>query len=158
MADYEETVVLVLRDVIFRNMEIKFLSEFLIKKYGFGIEEDKIKEITKTKDVIFEEPGDFCSDLEQGKETQKYSTNKILAGTFSDVEIKIYLMGELAQREDIVEVNEKEKYKVYNSKYQLIKVASKSGYAISKFLEQLMLDLSIEIKKREWFFHRSKNA
>jgi len=158
LADYEETVVLVLRDVIFRNMEIKFLSEFLIKKYGFRIEEDKIKETTKTKDVIFEESQDFCSDLEQGKETQKYSTNKILAGTFSDVEIKIYIMGELAQREDIVEVNEKEKYKVYNSKYQLIKVASKSGYAISKFLEQLMLDLSIEIKNKEWFFHRSKNA
>ena len=58
-------------------------------------------------------------------------------------------MGELAQREDIVEVNEKEKYKVYNSKYQLIKVASKSGYAISNFLEQLMLDLSIEIKNKE---------
>jgi len=105
LADYEETVVLVLRDVIFRNMEIKFLSEFLIKKYGFRIEEDKIKETTKTKDVIFEESQDFCSDLEQGKETQKYSTNKILAGTFSDVEIKIYIMGELAQREDIVEVN-----------------------------------------------------
>jgi hypothetical protein len=158
LADYEETVVLVLRDVIFRNMEIKFLSEFLIKKYGFRIEEDKIKETTKTKDVIFEESKDFCSDLEQGKETQKYSTNKILAGTFSDVEIKIYLMGELAQREDIVEVSEKEKYKVYNSKYQLIKAASKSGYAISKFLEQLMMDLSIEIKNKEWFFHRSKNA
>jgi len=159
LADYEETVVLVLRDVIFRNMEIKFLSEFLIKKYGFRIEEEKIKETTKTKDVIIQKSEDFCSDSkEEGKETQKYSTNKILAGTFSDVEIKMYIMGELAQREDIVEVNEKEKYKVYNSKYQLIKAASKSGYAISKFLEQLMIDLSIEIKKKEWFFHRSKNA
>ena len=89
MADYEETVVLVLRDVIFRNMEIKFLSEFLIKKYGFRIEEEKIKETTKTKDVIIQKSEDFCSDSKEGKETQKYSTNKVLAGTFSDVEINL---------------------------------------------------------------------
>jgi len=159
LSDYYETVVLVLKDVIFRYTEAKFLSEIL-EKYGFIKEEDKIKETAKSKSApTQEEAGNASSNVVQKlEETRKYSTTKILSGNFSDAEIKIHILGELAQREDTIKINEGENYKVYNSKYQLIKIASKSGYAITQLIEQLSVDLGLEIKSKEWLFHRTNNA
>jgi len=158
--DCVETVVLVLKDVIFRHTETKFLSEFLTEKYGFSKEEDTIKEIGKSKILPpQEEAGNTSSNSEQAlEETIKYSTTIILSGNFSDTEIKIHILGELVQSEDIIEVNEGENYKVYNSNYQLIKIASKSGYAITQLIEHLSVDIGLEVKSKEWFFHRSNNV
>jgi hypothetical protein len=159
VSDCDETVVLVLKDVIFRHTEAKFLSEFLAEKYGFTKEEDKIRETTKTKIALTaEEDGNASPHLEQKEETIKWSTTKILSGNFSDAELKIYILGELTQNADIIEINETENYTVYNSKYQLIKIASKSGYAITQLIERLSVDLGLEIKDKEWFFHRSNNV
>jgi len=145
-----ETVFLVLKDVIFRHTEYKFLSDFLIEKYGFIPSEDKIKEIAKSKTAA-PQVGDTN---EKEFEETKYATTKIISGAFSDSEIKIFILGEVVQKEDIVEISETEKDKIYNSKYQLIKIASKSGYAITQFMESLNVDLGLEIKNKDWFFHR----
>ncbi len=150
MSDLCETVFLVLKDVIFRHTEYRFLSDFLIEKYGFIPFEDKIKEITKSK-ITAPQVGNIN---EKEFEETKYATTKIISGTFSDSEIKIYILGEVAQKEDIVDINEKENHKVYNSKYQLIKIASKSGYAITQLMESLNVDLGLEITNKDWFFHR----
>lgn len=160
MSDCCETVVLALKDVIFRHTESKFLSEFLTEKYGFIKEEDKIRETTKTKNrAIQDEAANSSKQPEQVPgDTVKYSTTKILSGNFSDAKIKIYILGELVQKEDIIDINETEKYTVYNSKYQLIKIASTSGYAITQLIERLIVDLGLEIKTKEWFFHRSNNV
>ena len=152
MSDCCETVVLVLKDIIFRHTESKFLSEFLTEKYGFELIEDKTKEIKKLKTTM----PTFGEDVVDLSET-KYSNTQILSGTFSDAVLNINILGEIAQKEDIVEISDKEKYKVYNSKYQLLKIGSKSGYAITQFIERLSVDLGLEIKTKEWFFHRSNN-
>ncbi len=153
MDDYCETVVLVLKDVVFRHTESKFLSEFLIEKYSFTVIEDKLKQIAKPSATPQVE------DAEDKKpDATKYATTKILAGNFSEAEIKIYILGEVAQKEDVIEISDKENYKVYNSKYQLIKIASKSGYAITQLIEQLIVDLGLEIKSKEWHFRRSNNV
>jgi hypothetical protein len=152
LPDYCETVVLVLKDIVFRHAESKFLSEFLIEKYGFTALEDKVKEIAKPSI-----PSQVEATEGEKLEATKYATTKILSGNFSDAEIEIYILGEVAQIEDIIEINDSEKYKVYNSKYQLIKIASKSGYAITQLIELLIVNLGIEIKSKEWHFHRSNN-
>lgn len=154
-----ETVVLVLKDVFFRHTEAHFLSDIIAEKYGFKKEEEKIKEIAKTKRIIVKDTGETSEDLEQKlEETTKYSTTKSLSGNFSDAAIKIHFLGELAQTEDIIEIDGVEKYRIYNSKYQLIKISSKSGYAITQLIERLKIDLGLEIETREWFFHRGDNA
>ena len=160
LADCDETVVLVLKDVIFRHTEAKFLSDFLIEKYGFRKEEDEIKETAKSKTALQQEKtGNVYPNSEQKlEETRKYSTTKILSGNFSDAKIIIHILGQLVQKEDTIEINEEENYKVYNNRYQLIKIASKSGYAINQFIEQLNVDVGLEIKSKDWFFHRSNNA
>ena len=148
-----ETVVLVLKDVIFRHTESKFLSDFLIEKYGFTESQDKIKEIAKSK-IVAAPIGDA---VEKEVEETKYSTTKILSGDFSDSQINIYILGEVVQKEDTIEIDDKENYTVYNSKYQLVKIASKSGYAITRLIESLSVDLGLEIKAKEWLFHRNNN-
>lgn len=158
MSDYDETIVLVLKDVVFRHTEAKFLSEILTEKYGFKTEEDKIKETGKSKGILVEEKNREAGNSEHRGETIKYSTTKILSGNFSDAEIIIQILGELAQAEDTIEINKDENYKVYNSKYQLIKIAGKSGYAITQLFEQLSIDLGLEVKTKEWFFHRTDDA
>jgi hypothetical protein len=160
LADCDETVVLVLKDVVFRYTAAKLLSDFLIEKYGFIQEENKIKETAKSKTALQQEKtGNIYPSSEQKlEETRKYSTTKILSGNFSDAKIIIHILGLLVQKEDAVEINGEENYKVYNSQYQLIKIASKSGYAINRFIEQLNVDVGLEIKSKDWFFHRSNNA
>jgi len=83
LSDSCETVVLALRDVLFRHAESKSLSEFILEKYGFRICEDKTKEISKPQKPQNEET------TEGGVEETKYSTTKTLSGHFSDSEIKI---------------------------------------------------------------------
>ncbi len=159
MSDCEETVVLVLKDVMFHHTETKFLDEFLTEKYGFTKIEDKIKEITKSKmDTTQKEPGNNILNNEVESKETKYSATKILSGSFADSEIKIHILGELTQREDTIEIDKENNYKVYNTKHQLIKIASRSGYAITKLIEQLNIDLGLEIKIKEWLFHRTTNA
>jgi hypothetical protein len=150
LADYCETVVLVLKDVVFRHTEFKFLSEFLTEKYGFTTIEDKVKELSKPNAT-----SQVDNAEDKNPEATKYATTKILSGNFSDAEIKIYILGEVAQKEDIIEISDKESYKVYNGKYQLIKIASKSGYAITQLIELLIVDLGLEITSKSWHFHRS---
>ena len=160
MSNCCEIVVLVLKDVIFRHTESKFLSDFLVEKYGFTKQEDKIRETIKTKNnASQDEASNSSTDLEQTLgDTIKYSTTNILAGSFSDAKIQVQILGELAQKEDVIDINETEKYTVYNSKYQLIKVASPSGYAITQLIERLSVDLGLEIKTKEWLFHRSNHV
>jgi hypothetical protein len=156
MSDSVETVVLVLKDVIFRHDEAKFLDEYLSEKYGFIIEEDKIRETQKIKNNLEKEKENISANAEQRfEETRKYSATKVLSGNYSDAEIKIQMLGEITQKEDLIKMSEQDNYTVYSSKHQLIKIASKSGYAITQFIEQLSVDLGLEIKAKEWFFHRS---
>jgi hypothetical protein len=160
LSNYDETVVLVLKDVIFRHTEAKFLSEFLTEKHAFRKEDDKIKETAKSKSVPTQEETENASlDSEyNSREIRKYSITKSLSGNFSGAEIKIHILGELSQTEDTIEIDNTENYKIYNSRYQMIKIASKSGYAINQLIEQLSIELGLEIKNKEWFFHRSNNS
>lgn len=155
MSDCIETVVLILKDVMFRHTQAKFLGEILMEKYGFIKEEDKIKETAKIKKPLKQEEASSNTDQ---KDTRRYSATQIFSGLFSESKIQIFILGELAQNEDTIDIDETQSYKVYNSKHQLIKIASKSGYAITQFIEQLSVDLGLEMKTKEWFFHRSDDV
>ncbi|MEM1587034.1 MAG: hypothetical protein QXX99_06345 [Candidatus Bathyarchaeia archaeon] len=160
-----ELVVLLLKGVVFRHTEYKLLEEYLIDKYGFRRIEEKeqivseIRQIVPAdyKKIVFHEEAKSPVVLEETEE--KVSTLKIYEGEYLDARISVYVMGDVVHREDIVtETGGEEQYPVYTSEYQLIKFVSDSGYALQQLIERLTIDLGLDVKSKEWVFHRGLNA
>ncbi|MEM3629606.1 MAG: hypothetical protein QXE06_09610 [Candidatus Bathyarchaeia archaeon] len=137
----------------------------MVKKYGFKKIEEKEHRISELKQlipvecrgIIFEE--EFKAPVVLEETEKKLSSLKIYEGTFLESKIGIYILGETTRREDVVvRADKKEQYTVFTVEYQMIKLVSESGYAIQQFIERLAIDLGIEIKSREWVFHRCREG
>ncbi|MEM3466688.1 MAG: hypothetical protein QW566_09485 [Candidatus Jordarchaeales archaeon] len=160
-----ELVVLLLKGVVFRHTEYKLLEEYLIEKYGFRRIEEKEQTVSEVRQIV---PADYKKIVfnEEAKspvvfeETEeKVSTLKIYEGEYLDAKIFVYVMGNIIQREDMVtEAGGEEQYPVYTSEYQLIKLVSDSGYALQQLIERLTVDLGLDVRSKEWVFHRSREA
>lgn len=159
-----ELVVLALRNIVFRHLEFRSLEEFLVEKYGFNKIEEKEHRISELKKLIPVEVGEIIFEESKAlvilEETEKkLSALKIYEGTYLESKIGVYILGDTILREDVVAgTNEKEQFIVYTAKYQMIKLISESGYAIQHFIERLTIDLGLEIKSKEWVFHRCKEG
>ncbi len=160
-----ELVVLVLRDIVFRHLEFRSLEDFLVEKCRFNKIEEKEHKIFELKqlipiecgEIIFEEKVEAPVVLEETE--KKLSSLKIYEGTYQESKIGIFILGDTTRREDVVAgADEEEQYTVYTVEYQMIKLISESGYAIQQFIERLTVDLGMEIKSKEWVFHRCKEG
>ena len=139
------------------------MEDALIEKYGFSKIEEKEQKISELKQlipeeckkkIIFEEESTAPVVLEEIE--RKLSTLKIYSGIFLESDIQVYILGETTQKEDIVAGEEQ--YTIYTAEYQLVKLVSKSGYAIQQLIERLTMDLGIEFKSKEWIFHRCEEG
>lgn len=160
-----ELVVLLLKGVMFRHMEYKSLEEYLAEKYGFKRIEEKEHVVSEDRQIV---PVHYEKIVFQGgdkgpivlEETEeKLSTLKVYEGEYMDAKISLYIMGDVIQREDVVtEAGGGEQYSIYTSEYQLIKLVSESGYALQQLIDRLVVDLGLDVKSKEWIFHRSREA
>ena len=150
-----EIVVLVLKDVVYRHSEFQSLEEFLVEKYGFSKIEEKEYKISELKKVIPIERAGAPVVLEEIE--KKLSSLKIYEGNYLEAKIKVCILGDVIQKEDII-VGEEEKYPVYTAEYQMIKLISESGYAMQHLIERLTVDLGLKIKSKEWVFHRCREG
>lgn len=152
-----EIVVLVLKDVVYRHSEFRSLEEFLVEKYGFSKIEEKEHKIFELKKLIPVEEAGTPAILEEIE--KKLSSLKIYEGNYLDATIKVCILGDIIQKEDmIVGAGEEEKYPVYTTEYQMIKLISESGYAMQHLIERLTVDLGLKIKSKEWVFHRCREG
>lgn len=160
-----ELVVLLLKGVVFRHTDYRSLEEYLAEKYGFRKVEEKEQVLSEIRQVVlanhekivFQEEAKSPVVLEETEE--KISTLKVYEGEYLDAKVSIYVMGDVTQREDIViEVCGERQYPIYTSEYQLIKIASESGYALQKLIERLTIDLGLDIRSKDWVFHRSREG
>lgn len=161
-----ETAVLLLKDVMFRHSEFRSLEEFLVEKYGFSKVEDResaLSEMQETipiesRKIILKEEEKALVIAEEIEE--KMSSLKILEGNYMDAKISIWIMGEVFQKEDVIAAAnmEGECTAIYTSEYQMIKLISKSGYAIQQLVEKLTIDVGLKIGMKEWFFHRCEEG
>lgn len=160
-----ELIVLLLRGVIFRHTEYRSLEEYLVDKYGFKRVEEKEHVVSEIRQVIpanherisFPEEAKSPVVLEEVEE--KLSAFKIYEGVYLDSKISVYVMGDVIQREDIVtEIGGGEQYPIYTAEYQLVKMVSESGYALQQLIERLLVDLGLDVKSKEWVFHRSREG
>jgi hypothetical protein len=157
-----ETVVLVLKDVVYRHAEFRSLEEFLADKYGFSKIVEKEHETSESREtfptghaqVAFEKE-EMVSIAERIE--KRFSFMKIYKGVYLGSEIEIYFLGKVTQEEDlIVGASLQDQYPIYTAGYQMIKLIGGSGYAIQHFIERLTTDLGLRINLKEWFFHRGR--
>lgn len=152
-----EIVVLVLKDVVYRHSEFRSLEEFLVGKYGFSKIEEKEHKISELKKIIPIEEEGTPAILEEIE--KKLSSLKIYEGNYLEAKIKVCILGDIIQKEDmIVGAGKEEKYPVYTTEYQMIKLISESGYAMQHLIERLTVDLGLKIKSKEWIFHRCREG
>lgn len=160
MSKPRETVVLKLNKVIFRHTEYTRLSDFLVKKYGFNMIEEVDQGISETRevtridrrDIVLEEEARAPIVMEAvGK---KSSSHKVFEGNHMDAKIRVQVLGDIVQTENLMEINDQEKYKIYTAEYQMIKLSSESGYSLQQFIEKLVIDLGLSIDTQSWSFHR----
>jgi len=159
-----EIVVLVLKNVVYRHTEFPLLGEFLVEKYGFKKIEEKAREVSELeekipidrREILLEE--EMKAPIVSEEIERKYSSLKIYEGNYLDAEVKVYILGVIAQKEDTVEISEEERYPVYTAEYQMIKLVSESGYALQRLIEKLSVDLGLKIGEKEWFFHRCREG
>lgn len=152
-----EIVVLVLKDVVYRHSELRVLEEFLVEKYGFSRIEEKEQKISELKEIIPIERAGTPAVSEEIK--KKLSSLKIYEGSYLEARIKVCILGDVIQEEDIIMgQGEEERYPVYTAEYQMIKLVGQSGYAIQQLIERLTIDLGLKFKSKEWVFHRCKEG
>jgi len=151
-----EIVVLVLKDVVYRHSEFGSLEEFLVERYGFSKIEEKEHEISELKQII---PIESEGTILEEETEKKLSSLKIYEGSHLDAKIRICILGDVIQKEEIiVGTGEEGQYQVYTAEYQMIKFVSESGYAMQQLIERLAVDLGLEIRSREWVFHRCREG
>lgn len=164
MSEPREIVVLTLKNVVYRHTEFPLLGEFLVEKYGFKKIEEKEHEVSglrevipiDRKEILFEE--EVKAPIVSEEVEKKYSSLKIFEGNYLNTKIRVYIMGDIIRREDIVKISEEEQYPVYTTEYQMIKLVSESGYALQQLIERLSVDLGLRIRLKSWSFHRCKEA
>lgn len=155
-----ETVALILRGVIFKHTEYQSLQEYLSAKYGFKKVKEKKQAVSEIKQmipanhekIVFEEEAKSPIVLEENE--KKMSLLEIYEGTYLEARISVFIMGDVIQREDIVEGASGEQYSIFTAEYQMMKFVSRSGYSLQRLIEQMVIDLGLEIKSKEWVFHR----
>ena len=139
------------------------MEDVLVERYGFSKIEEKEQKISELKQlipeeckkkIIFEEESTAPVILEEIE--RKLSALKIYSGIFLESDIQVYILGETTQKEDIVAGEEQ--YIIYTAEYQMVKLVSKSGYAIQQLIEQLTMDFGIEFRSKEWVFHRCEEG
>ena len=151
-----EIVVLVLKDVVYRHSEFRSFEQFLVERYRFRKIEEKEHEISELKRMI---PSEREGTILEEEIEKKLSSLKIYEGSHLDAEIRICILGDVIQKEDIiVGTGEEGQYPVYTAEYQMIKLISESGYATQQLIERLAVDLGLEIKSKEWVFHRGREG
>ena len=152
MIDSKEKIILSLRNVVFTSYENKSLEDFLIEKYGFKKTEDKIGELT-SMESDFEPPAQFknLKILEKGR--QKTSCTILLAGKYTEENLSIYFLGEVAREKYTVQLSETEKKTIHIDKYQMVRIEGFSGKAIQEFIELLRVQLGISFESMDWSFH-----
>ncbi len=151
-----EVVVLVLKHVLYRHSDFGSLEDFLGEKYGFSKIEEKEHEISELKKII---PIKVKGTILEEEIEKKLSSLKIYEGSHLDAKIRVCIMGDVFQKEDIiVGTGEEGEYPIYTAEYQMIKLVSESGYATQQLIERLTIDLGLEIKSKEWVFHRCREG
>lgn len=154
--NHRELVVLVLKHVVYRHLELRSLEDFLAEKYGFRKIEEKEHKISELKHITPIERKEVAFEEEIER---KLSSLKIYEGNYLDAEVKVYILGDVVQKEDVVVgAGEEGQYSVYTAEYQMIKLVSESGYAIQQLIERLNIDLGLEIRSEEWVFHRCREG
>lgn len=159
-----EIVVLTLKKLVYRHTEFPLLGEFLVNKYGFRKVEEEAREVSRVREevpmdrmkIVFKEEMKASVVLEEVR--RKYSSIKIFEGIYLDAKINVYILGDVVQKEDTVEISEQERYSVYTAEYQMVKFTSESGYALQQLLERLTVDLGLKFGSKTWLFHRCKEA
>lgn len=146
-----------LKNVVYRQTEFRSLEEFLVERYGFSKIEEKEHKISELRKLI---PAKLEGTTFEEEETERrLSSLKIYEGTHLDAKIRVCILGDVIQREDVTVAKGGEgEYLVYTAEYQMIKIVSESGYAIQQLIERLAVDLGMEIKSKEWVFHRVKEG
>jgi hypothetical protein len=128
----------------------------LVERYGFSKIEEKEHEISELRQMI---PIESEGTIWEEETETKLSSLKIYEGSHLDAKIRICILGDVIQKEDIiVGTGEEGQYQVYTAEYQMIKLIGESGYAMQQLIERLSVDLGLEIKSREWVFHRSREG
>lgn len=89
---------------------------------------------------------------------RRYSSLEFYEGSYLDAKIKVYFLGDITRKRDIVEISEEERYPIYMVEYQMVKLISESGYALQRLIEQLSVDLGLKIREKEWLFHRCEEG
>jgi hypothetical protein len=164
LLNQQENVVLILKNVIYRSTEFPLFEDFLVERYGFRRIEEKEKEVSEVREVFPASREEIVFGEESrahivSEETErKFSSLKILEGTYLDSKIIVYVMGDVICREDLVEVSGEETYRVYTAEYQMIKILSRSGYALQQLLERLKMDTGLKIETKDWAFHRETGS
>jgi len=155
-----ETVVLTLKNLVYRHSEYVTLGDYLVEKYGFKTIEEVEHPITEMRELYQIDRSDVVLEHEteapivlEAVDT-KTASHKIYEGSYMDQKIKIYVMGDIARTEDLVEISDTERYKVYTAQYQMIKLLGESGYALQKFIENVSVELGLKIEAQVWSFHR----
>lgn len=159
-----ETVVLTLKNLVYRHTEFMLLGDFLVQKYGFRKIEEVEHEISGSrettqvdrKDILFEE--ELRAPILLEEIGTKYSSHKIFDGNYLDVTIRACIMGDIIRTESLVEISNEERYPIYTAEYQMVKLVSESGYALQQFIEKMSIDLGMKIESMNWSFHRSIEA
>jgi len=158
-----EIVVLTLKKLVYRHTEFPLLGEFLVNKYGFKKVEEEAREVSRVREVpmnrmkiILEE--EIKAPVISEEVRRKYSSIKIFEGIYLDARINVYILGDVVQKEDTVEISEQERYSAYTAEYQMVKFTSESGYALQQLLERLTVDLGLKFGSKTWLFHRCKEA
>jgi hypothetical protein len=155
-----ETVVLMLNKVMFKHTEYTRLTDFLVKKYGFTMIEEVEQGISETREVKKIDRGDIVIEEEARapiileEMDKKTSSHIIFEGNHMDAKIRVHVLGDIIHTESLMEISDEEKYMVYTAEYQMIKLASESGYSLQQFLEKLVIDTGLSIGSQSWSFHR----
>jgi hypothetical protein len=139
-----ELVTLVLKQVVFRHPEFRLLEECLVVKYHFR----KIKERDfKVSEGMKRAPA-------KGME-RRIASESVYETSFLDAGIQVCIIGEVIQEEDLLDgIDVAKCIVVHTARYQMIKVESTSGLSIQRFIDEMVADLGLDVKEREWVFSR----
>lgn len=163
-SESREIVVLVLKNVIYQHTELSSLEEFLVKRYRFERVEEETCEVSGTRWKLLldqerlplkEKSG--IPSVWEGRQ-RRYSSVEIYEGDYLDEKIRVYFLGDIIREKDMLEISEEERSPLYLVKYQMVKLASESGYALQRLIERLHVDTGLKVGSEEWVFHRSKEG
>ncbi|TFG14477.1 hypothetical protein EU537_03405 [Candidatus Thorarchaeota archaeon] len=153
----QETIILVLENLVYHSTEHAFLSDLLEEKYGFTKVEDDTQEVSKEQKPVKKSSKLEADDKTIRTDVIRYSKHEKLAGDYLDANIRVSILGDVTSTHTILQINSDEKQSTYSTVYQTVRISSESGYAIEKMIDRLVVDLGLVIDKKKWSFHRVKD-